>query len=146
LKESEYNKLNDFTKTTLKYKVDIKNGLQIGDYILLIYGEENPVVDTSVYVYKRGFHPVYVVGDGYHFTIGGGKEGHLVKVFDIVRIYNKGYVYALSLHIEKGNIYYKITRLIVDYEKELMAVAFKDYISLFAISFKSANYCVFRIR
>lgn len=146
LKEREYSKLNDFTKTTLKYKVDIKNGLQIGDYILLVYGEGNPVVDTSIYVYKKGFHPVYTVGDDYHYTIGGDGEGHLVKIFDIVKVDNKDYVYALSHHIEKGKTYYKITRLIVDYEKELMTVAFKNYINLYAISFKSANYCVFRIR
>ncbi|HPQ08166.1 MAG TPA: hypothetical protein PK995_02970 [Bacteroidia bacterium] len=146
LKERDYSKLNDFTKTTLKYKVDIKDGLQIGDYILLVYGEGNPVVDTSIYVYKKGFHPVYTVGDDYHYTIGGDGEGHLVKIFDIVKVGNKDYVYALSHHIEKGKTYYKITRLIVDYEKELMTVVFKDYVNLYAISFKSANYCVFRIR
>lgn len=130
----------------MKYKVDIKNGLQIGDYILLVYGDGNPVVDTSIYVYKKGLHPVYTIGDDYHYTIGGEKEGHLVKIFDIVKVLNKDYIYAVSYHIEKGKTYYKITRLIVDYEKELIAVAFKNYITLSAISFKSANYCVFRIR
>jgi hypothetical protein len=137
---------NDFIKAALKYKVDIKNGVEIGDYISMILGIGNKVVDTSLYWYGRGFLPNGELLEEYG-TVGGGDEGHIIKVIGKDTKNGLDFVYGISFHIdEKKGVYYRYTTLVIDYEKELIGVMANNWLYLQAITFKSANYFVLRIK